>query len=111
MKIIASVLAASVLAACNPVASITDAQKQANAVAAELEAATGVKPGVGHNWSNGKLTSVSVIFPRPVEAKTSRELADAVRSAVAAKFASKPDGIIVGFVVPPESAPQAALAQ
>ena len=43
---------------------ISKGMSYSNAVAADLERATGVKPGVGFNWHNGGLQSVTVTFPK-----------------------------------------------
>ena len=70
---------------------------RAKAVETDLEQETGLRPGVGFDWNNGRLTSVSVTFPRLVETKPVRELADTVRAAVAKEFKQTPENIVLAF--------------
>src|ERR1700726_2913626 len=81
-KTVAIVVLAAGLAACGVIDTLMDGFKYAKAVETDLEQQTGLRPGVGFDWSNGQLTSVSVTFPRLVDTKPVRELADAVRAAV-----------------------------
>jgi hypothetical protein len=78
-KTIAILVLAAGLAACGVIDTLVDGFKHAKAVETDLEQETGSRPGVGFDWSNGRLTSVSVTFPRLIETKPVRELADAVR--------------------------------
>jgi hypothetical protein len=41
--------------ACGVISTLVEGWKYAKAVEADLEAATGVRPSVGFNWSNGRL--------------------------------------------------------
>ena len=90
------VLAAG-LAACGPISTLVDGFKYAKAVEADLEAVTGLKPGVGFNWHNGRLASVTVVFPSLYKDKPLPELAEAVRSAVGKEFKQTPDNIVLSF--------------
>jgi hypothetical protein len=63
-RTIAILVLASSLAGCDAVDLISKGMSYSNAVAADLERATGVKPGVGFNWHNGGLQSVTVTFPK-----------------------------------------------
>ncbi len=74
-----------------------DGFKHANAVAVDLEQATGLKPGVGFNWHNGRLVRVTVTFPKLYDAKPVRELADVVRTSVRKQFKQAPEDIELGF--------------
>lgn len=85
------------LAACGPISTLVDGFKYAKAVEADLEAVTGLKPGVGFNWHNGRLASVTVVFPSLYKGKSLDELAGAVRSAVTREFKQTPDDIVLSF--------------
>jgi hypothetical protein len=85
------------LAACGVVSSLVDGVKYAHAVETNLEAATGIKPGVGFNWNNGRLASVTFAFPRLYDAKPIGELAEQVRAAVTREFKQTPDNIVLAF--------------
>jgi hypothetical protein len=84
--------------------SLVDALKYAKAVETDLEQETGSRPGVGFNWSNGRLTSVSITFPRLIETKPVRELADTVRAAVAKEFKQTPENIVLAISLRPAAA-------
>ena len=84
---IAAVLAFALgLAACDAVDTMTQGLNHAKAVESDLEQATGVRPNVGFSWNNGRLTAVTVQFPRLVEAKPLGDLAQTVRASVNAQF-------------------------
>ena len=96
-KTVAIAVLAAGLAACGVIDSLVDGLKYAKAVEADLEQETGSRPGVGFNWSNDRLTSVSVTFPRLIETKPVHELADTVRRAVAKEFKQTPEDIVLAF--------------
>ena len=106
---IAAILALAIsLAACGDIVStLTDGFNQAKAVEAELEQSTGTKPRVGFNTYNGKLTSVTVMFPGTYEGKPLNELAELVRASVRKNFKQTPGGIVLGFAVPVQAPVQA----
>jgi len=52
---------------------------------------------VGFNWSNGRLVSVTVLFPRVYDGKPLGELAEAVRSSVSTQFKQAPESILLTF--------------
>jgi hypothetical protein len=109
-KIIAIIVLASGLAACGAISTLLNGFKYANAVASDLEQATGLKPGVGFNWHNGRLVSVTVTFPKLYDAKPLRELADVVRASVRKQFKQTPEDIELGFslgATAPETSAQA----
>ncbi|QDW41636.1 hypothetical protein FFI89_033655 [Bradyrhizobium sp. KBS0727] len=109
-KIIAILVLASGLAACGMISTLVDGFKFAKAVANDLEQTTGLKPGVGFNWHNGRLVSVTVTFPKLYDAKPLRELADVVRAAVRKEFKQTPEDIVLGFSLgaqPPGTTAQA----
>jgi hypothetical protein len=96
-KTIAIVVFALGLAACGMISTLVDGFKYARAVESDLAEVTGVKPGVGFNWNNGRLLAVTVTFPQLYDAKPVRELADAVRAAVAKEFKQTPENIVLAF--------------
>ena len=98
-KAIATVVLAAGLAACGPVDSLVDGFKHAKNVESDLEQVTGLKPAVGFNWSNGRLRSVTVTFPRLLDTKPVGELAQAVRAAVGKEFKQTPDSILLSFTL------------
>ena len=103
---IAAILALTVgLAACGDIVStMTDGLNQAKSVEAELEQSTGVRPQVGFNVHNGKLTSVTVMFPALYETKPLRELSENVRAAVTKNFKQTPGAIVLSFALPAQPA-------
>jgi hypothetical protein len=100
-KSIASITLALILAlglgACGVVSSLVDGFKYAKAVETDLQEATGIKPAVGFNWNNGRLTSVTVTFPRLYDAKPIGELAEQARAAVTKEFKQTPGNIVLAF--------------
>jgi hypothetical protein len=89
------------VAACGAISTLVDGWKYANAVAAELETETGVKPFVGFDWSNGRLVSVTVTYPRIYDQKPLPALAQIVRRAVESHFKQKPKTIVLAFSFEP----------
>ena len=85
------------LAACDVFGTLIDGWKYAQAVETDLEASTGMKPEVGFHWRNGRLESVTVLFPRLYEAKPLPEVAETVRHAVGNRFKQTPDDIVLSF--------------
>jgi hypothetical protein len=85
------------LTACDVTSTLTEGSKQARAVEGALETSTGVKPNVGFNWQNGRLTSVTVIFPVIPETKPLRELADEVRATVGKEFKEEANNVVLAF--------------
>ena len=87
------------LAGCDAVNTVTEGFNHAKAVEKDLEGSTGVKPSVGFNWNNGRLTSVTVTFPRLIESKPLHDLAEAARASVTREFKQTPDNIVLAFAV------------
>ena len=58
-----------------------------------------MKPNVGFSWNNGKLTSVTVSFPKLYEEKPLRELAALARTAVTKEFKQTPKTILLSFAL------------
>lgn len=87
------------LASCDAVNTVKEGFSHARAVETDLEQSTGLKPAVGFNWNNGRLLSVTVIFPQIYEAKPPRELGEIVRSAVTKQFKQAPESITFGYTV------------
>jgi hypothetical protein len=98
-KAIAILVLTAGLAACGPISTLVDGFKYAKAVEADLEAATGLKPGVGFNWNNGRLASVTVLFPSLYNDKPISELAEVVRAAVSKEFKQTPENIVLSFAL------------
>jgi hypothetical protein len=96
-KVIAIVVLALGLAACDVVSGLVDGLKYAKAVEDHLERVTGLRPDVGFNFNNGRLISVSVNYPRLYDSKPLRELARATRAAVIEEFKQTPDNIVLAF--------------
>jgi hypothetical protein len=95
---IAAILAFAIaLAACDAFSTVTEGFKYAKAVESDVEQATGVKPQVGFNWSNGRLVSVTVAFPRLYDAKPLPELAETIRASVRNQFQQTPENIVLAF--------------
>jgi len=87
------------LSACDVVSVVKDGMRQAGAVEGDLEQSTGVRPQVGFNWHNGRLTSVTVQFPKLYEAKPLGDLAGLVRAAVTKEFKQTPEAIVLSFTL------------
>jgi hypothetical protein len=97
---IAAILAFALgLAACDAVNTMTEGFSHAQAVASDLEEATGMRPQVGFNWNNGRLVSVTVAFPGIYEAKPLRELAETSRASVIQQFKQMPENIVLSFSI------------
>jgi hypothetical protein len=111
-KAIVFIVLAVALGGCDAVNTVVDGFKHAKAVETDLADATGVKPAVGFNWNNGRLTSVTVNFPRLYEDKPLRELAALTRAAVTREFQQTPGNIFLSFALgagtTAEAAPQRA---
>jgi hypothetical protein len=99
LRIATALVVALTLASCDAVNTVTEGFAHAKAVETDLEGATGVRPQVGFNWNNGRLTSVTVTFPRLYDGKPLGELAAAARDAVAKEFQQKPDVVLLAFAV------------
>jgi hypothetical protein len=97
---IAAFLALAVgLAACGLYDAMVDGWKHKSDVEADLELSTSMKSSVGFNWSNGRLRSVTVQFPKLYTARPLPELADMVQRSVTSHFQQKPDVIILSFAL------------
>jgi len=96
-KIAAALVFALSLAACDAVNTATEGFSHAKAVESDLELAIGIRPQVGFNWNNGRLTSVTVQFPRINDSKPLSELAQTVRSSVGKQFKQTPENIVLAF--------------
>jgi hypothetical protein len=97
LRILAIVMVAITLAACDIVSTVTQGFAEARAVETDLEQSVGMKPSVGFSWNNTQLVSVTVSFPRIPEGKSLRELADAARASVAKQFKQTPNNIVLAF--------------
>jgi hypothetical protein len=83
--------------ACGVISTLVEGWRYAKAVEADLEAATGVRPSVGFNWSNGRLLTVTVAYPQLYEKKPLAALAEIVRRSVESHFQQKPEDIVLSF--------------
>ena len=110
-KPIAIALAACCLAGCGLVDALFNGMAHSRAVEAALQKTTGLKPAVGFNWHNGRLTAVTVTFPSLYDAKPLNELADMTRAAVTREFQQTPDSIVLAFSLEAESGPAAQRKQ
>ncbi|MBR1089849.1 hypothetical protein JQ621_20495 [Bradyrhizobium manausense] len=99
LRAIVIVVLAFALSGCDAIATLKDGLQQAQAVEGDLAQSTGVKPRVGFNWNNGRLTSVTVLFPALYEKKPLRDLAGLVRAAVTKEFKQTPEAIVVSFTL------------
>jgi hypothetical protein len=106
-KTVAVLVLAAALAGCDAVNVLTDGLKYTRAVEADLLESTGMKPQVGFNWNNGRLTSVTVTFPKLYEDKPLRELAALTRAAVLKEFKQTPKAILLSFVLDPGTTAEA----
>lgn len=112
-NLLALALLAGCVAGCGLVDAVFDGFKHAKAVENDLFAMVGVKPEVGFNWHNGRLTSVTVTFPNLLQDKPLQQLADAARTAVGKEFKQRADTVVLAFSLGPSetSAAQANQAQ
>lgn len=104
-NLIALALLAGCAAGCGLVDAVFDGFKHAKAVENDLFAMVGVKPAVGFNWHNGRLTSVTVTFPNLLQDKPLQELADAARTAVGKEFKQRADDVVLAFSLGPSETP------
>ena len=104
-NLLALALLAGCAAGCGLVDAVFDGFKHAKAVENDLVAMVGVKPAVGFNWHNGRLTSVTVTFPNLLQDKPLQELADAARTAVGKEFKQRADDVVLAFSLGPSETP------
>ncbi|MBK5656279.1 hypothetical protein [Bradyrhizobium sp. UBA2491] len=104
-NLIALALLAGCVAGCGLADAVFDGFKHAKAVENDLFAMVGVKPAVGFNWHNGRLTSVTVTFPNLLQDKPLQELADAARTAVGKEFKQRADDVVLAFSLGPSETP------
>ncbi|WP_249132530.1 MULTISPECIES: hypothetical protein [unclassified Bradyrhizobium] len=104
-NLLALALLAGCVAGCGLVDAVFDGFKHAKAVENDLFAMVGVKPAVGFNWHNGRLSSVTVTFPNLLQDKPLQELADAARTAVGKEFKQRADNVVLAFSLGPSETP------
>jgi hypothetical protein len=84
------------LLGCGLASDMAETQKRAEAVAIALEKEVGVKPFVGWNIHNGKLTNVNISFPLEGVGKlTAAELHAKATAAASANFDKAPEQLVV----------------
>jgi hypothetical protein len=110
-KAAALVLLAGCLAGCDMVDAVFDGLKHARAVEADLAQTIGVKPAVGFNWHNGRLTSVTVTFPSLLEDRPLHDIAETVRTAVGKEFKQRADDVVLAFSLGPTGSRTAQAGQ
>jgi hypothetical protein len=98
-KIVAALAVALTLAGCDAVNTVTEGAAHARAVESDLEQSTGMRPRVGFNWNNGRLTSVTVQYPSLVQSPPLNDLVKTVRASVENQFKQTPGTIVLAFVV------------
>jgi hypothetical protein len=98
-KTVALVVLATALTGCDAINTVSDGFKHVKAIETDIAEVTGLKPSVGFNWNNGKLTSVTVTFPKLYEDKPLRELAAVARAAVTKEFKQTPGTIFLSFAL------------
>jgi hypothetical protein len=96
-RIAAFLFLALSLTACGVVDTLIDGYKHVAAVENDLQASTGVTPTVGFQWTNGRLVTVTVTFPRLYEAQPLGVLAELVRRSVIRQFKQTPNDIVLAF--------------
>ena len=96
-RIAALLLLAISLTACGVADTLVDGFKHVKAVEDDLAGSTGVRPQVGFNWNNGRLTVVTVSFPKLYDGKPLGELAEMVRRSVTTQFKQAPENIVLAF--------------
>ena len=80
----------------------TELEGQSFATANALQNDLGVKPNIGWNYYNGKLTNVNVTFDfEKVELLTVGQLESRVRAAVTSNFKDKPQRIVISVSTKP----------
>lgn len=95
--ILPAALLALALAACDAVDSVKEGWAHSQAVSASLEKSVGLKPGVGFNWSNGTLDSVTVTFEGIPPNVPLSDIADKARQAITAEFKQAPTQVVIAF--------------
>lgn len=98
-KLVAILLLTSGLAGCGLIDTLINGIKSAQAVEADLQRTTGMRPQVTFNWHNGRLRQVTVTFPRLDDEKPLQVLAEVVRGAVGKEFGQKADDIVLAFSI------------
>jgi hypothetical protein len=94
------IVLAFALSGCDAFGALRDGMQYARAVEGDLEQSTGVRPQVGFNWRNGRLASVTVVFPGLYQTKPLGDLAGLVRETVTRDFKQSPDAIVLSFALP-----------
>jgi hypothetical protein len=96
-RVAALVALVATLTACDMFSTLTEGSKYAKAVESDLEQSTGMKPQVGFNWQNGRLETVTVLFPQIYEARPLGAVAEMVRGSVSSHFKQTPEDIVLAF--------------
>jgi hypothetical protein len=94
-RVAALVALVATLTACDMFSTLTEGPKYAKAV--ESDQSTGMKPQVGFNWHDGRLETVTVLFPQIYEARPLGAVAEVVRRSVNSHFKQTPKDIVLAF--------------
>ncbi len=85
------------LLGCNAADTITNGMKHTEAISKTLLEATGEKPFIGFNWSNGTLHNINIMFDKPPQKLTLAQIKQLAKTAVAAQFKQQPEQLIISF--------------
>jgi hypothetical protein len=91
------------LAGCDIASGMKDGLKYSELAAKDLEKNIGIKPFVGFNLNNGKLTTVSITFPSIPSPKQLEEISQLVEKAVKYNFKQEPEQIVISFTITPST--------
>jgi len=98
-RVVVILVLALALSGCDALSTLKDGLQQARAVEGDLEQSTGIRPRVGFNWHNGRLTAVTVMFPGLYQTKPLGDLAGLAREAVTREFKQTPEAIVLSFAL------------
>ncbi|MGL3106011.1 MULTISPECIES: hypothetical protein [unclassified Bradyrhizobium] len=98
-RAIVIIVLAFALSGCDAFGALKNGMQYARAVEGDLEQSTGVRPKVGFNWHNGRLASVTVMFPGLYQTKPLGDLAGLVHETVTREFKQTPDAIMLSFAL------------
>lgn len=97
VRILGAAVLAICLAGCDFVAGLKRGIQHADETANDIQAFAGSRPAIGFKIENGRLASVTVTFPKPLETADLAGLTRRIRRAVESRFEQKPRTLVVGF--------------
>lgn len=95
-SIIAATLLVTLLTGCDVAGQLKEGISQSSAAAEAIEKKVGTKPGIGFNFHNGSLATVTVQFGEAPKLPLA-ELEAVTRSAVIEAFKSEPNNLVIAF--------------